>query len=317
MSSNKSNNKAPKLCLLGVPSCLGGNIFGCDKGPDSIREILIPSLKKQKISYIDYGNVTVPKDCVITDPKEKCLPEITKIHSNLAKFIKSKKIFANQNFPILIGGDHSLNYRFIIDSANYQMQANKKQLGLIWFDAHGDFNTPDITPSGNIHGMVLSALAGRGLHKDFGGKTSSNGQIKERNICIFGTRDLDPKEQELLRKTAVHVVSINMIKKEGLEKSFEQALNSTAKEIDTLHLSFDLDVFDPTIAPATGTPVKNGLNEKDLALIIKVLGRWQRAGKLTIASADVMEYNPLKDKRQKTARLASEIITSLAKIHCA
>ncbi len=317
MSSNKSNNNPRKLCILGVPSCLGGNIFGCDKGPDALRKVLIPALKDKQINYRDYGNVNVPKECVITDPKEKCLPEIAKIQSNLARFIKSEKIFANNNFPVLIGGDHSLNYRFIVESASHLKKQQRKNLGLIWFDAHGDFNTPKITPSGNIHGMVLSALAGRGLNKDFNSNTKSTGKIKEQNICIFGARDLDLKEKELLKKTKVHIVTITKIQKDGIKKTFEHALNQLLKHTDSLHLSFDLDVFDPTLAPGTGTPVKDGLKKKDLKIIFKILRRWQRAGKLTIVSADIMEYNPLKDKNQKTAGLASELITSLAKIHSA
>lgn len=292
MSSKTLNS----IGLVGVPSCLGGNIFGCHKGPDAVRRILIPKLKEKKIVFKDFGDIPVPKSCIIADSHKKCMKEIKKIHENLKNFIVKKHIFKKNNLPVLIGGDHSLNYSFIRESA----ANHNNRLGLIWFDAHGDFNTPQITPSGNIHGMVLSAVAGRGLNREFG-----NAKPVVNDICIFGARDLDPKEKELIKEMKINLISMAEIRKKGVKESMQKAVKAVTSNSDAIHLSFDLDVFDPKIAPGTGTPVKNGLSGNDLSVII------EECRTMHIASVDIMELNPLKDKNQKTAKLAAEILIKL------
>lgn len=286
MSLNK-----PKIILLGAPSCLGGNVYGCAEGPDAIRKILIPKLKKQKIHVRDLGDVHPPITCVITNTRAKCLKEIKQTDNLLINKIRAEKIFSSNlktALPVLLGGDHSLNYSFILEA-----KKNHKQLGLIWFDAHADFNTPAITPSGNVHGMVLAGLAKK---------------IGEHNIVIFGVRDLDPREKTRLQKSKVTVITMDEIKKKGIEKSLNKALKALSKT-KAIHLSFDLDLFDPSIAPGTGTPVKKGLSFSGLKILMNTLRRQKSP---PIVSADIMELNPLKDQYNRTARLASQIVVELA-----
>ncbi len=291
MSSDK-----PQITLLGAPSCLGGNVFGCQDGPFAIRKILIPKLKKNKISFRDLGDVNPPITCVITNPRAKCLDEIRQTDNLLVKKIRAEKLFSfsiknkSATLPILLGGDHSLNYSFILE-----LHRKMGKIGLIWFDAHADFNTPKISPSGNVHGMVLAGLAKK---------------VGETNIVIFGVRDLDPQEKTRLEKSKVTVITMEEIKKKGTEKSLKKALNALSKT-KGIHLSFDLDMFDPSIAPGTGTPVKKGLNKTDLKDLMKTL-RTQNTPPMV--SADIMELNPLNDKYGRTAGLAAEIVIGLANL---
>lgn len=289
-----------KIIILGMPVCLGAPLSGCSHGPDVIRKQLIAS----GIDFEDKGNLSETKKC----KSKKCAVEISQIHKKASKELKKLKIFNNKatnhpSLPILIGGDHSMNFTFIEASAN-QIKKTKKEIGLIWFDAHGDFNTPQTTITGNIHGMVLSALTGRGLYPNL--KTDSTKQvIKEENICLFGVRDLDPKEEELLKTTKVKVITAKQIKIIGIEKALKEATKVLPAN---LHLSFDLDVFDPRTAPGTNTPVNKGFSQKHLTQILKFFKN-QKTKK--IVSADIMEFNPLRDKQSKTAEIAVKIITGL------
>lgn len=282
--------KSKKVIILGIPSCFGGNILGCDLGPRYIRKYLLPLLKKQKVEFVDKGNINVPPYCTMTDPHEKCIKEIKEIYKNLENNINKKKIFENSNFPILLGGDHSINLPFIKASAQ-----KHKKLGLIWLDAHGDFNTPEISPSGNVHGMVLASLAGLGPRKSI---------ISQENICILGVRELDPQEKKLLQKTKITVITMKQIKKTGIKKALQKAIEIASNKTNGFHVSIDLDVFDPTIAPGVGTPVKGGLKKNDLQEITKILkGRPK--------SLDVVELYPSQDKQNKTSKLAAKLIQKL------
>lgn len=287
------NLNKKKILLLGAPSCLGGSGFGCAEGPSAIRKILIPKLIKERIPFRDLGDINPPITCVMTDFHAKCLKEIKQTDNLLVKKIRSEKLFSKNikknptSLPVLLGGDHSLNYAFILEA-----RKKHKSLGIIWFDAHADFNNPEITPSGNVHGMVLAGLAKK---------------IGERNIVIFGVRDMDPQEKTRLEKSKVTVITMGEIKKEGIEKALQKAFKALSKT-KAIHLSFDLDFFDPSIAPGTGTPVKKGLSASGLKKLMQTL-REQKSP--PVISADIMELNPLKDKYNKTARLAAQIIIGL------
>jgi len=296
--TEKTNSAVNKpITILGVPSCLGGSEFGCQEGPAAIRKVLMPMLKKHGIPYRDIGDIEAPKLCVITDTHAKCLKEIRVADDLLGKKIRQEKLFGSTGkasfqalFLVLLGGDHSLNYAFILEA-----RKKHKPLGLIWFDAHADFNTPEITPSGNVHGMVLAGLAKK---------------IGEKNIVIFGVRDMDPEEKTRLHKSKVTVITMDEIKKKGIEKSLQKAFKALSKT-KAIHLSFDLDFFDPSIAPGTGTPVKKGLSASGLKILMQTLRKLKSP---PIISADIMELNPLKDKYNKTARLAAQIIIGLANL---
>lgn len=282
-----------------MPSCMGGNRIGCEMGPRALRNALFPLLDKKRIRFRDYGNAMGPCVCSVKGSRAKCLKEITTLYEQAERFFQDNEIFVPSNFPVLLGGDHSVNYPFIREAARH------KKIGLIWFDAHGDFNTPEITPSGNIHGMVLAALAGQGLTQNFG---DTKPIINPHNICIIGSRALDPKEEELLEKMKINVFSMKEIKERGLKVVIEDAIKAAAKGTKGIHVSFDLDVFDPSIAPDVSTPVPGGLLKKDIKTIARAFKDQD------LVSIDAMEINPPKsDEPSQTALLAAELITSLLK----
>lgn len=282
-----------------MASSVGGNMHGCEKGPKALRAALIPQLEQAKIPFADYGDITKPCACDQTDTKANCLEDLVKIYEQAETFLQKKKVFAPEKFPVLLGGDHSANYPFIREAARH------KNIGLIWFDAHGDFNTPDITPSGNIHGMVLSALAGAGLTQAFG---DDHAIIQPKNICIVGTRDLDPKEEELLQTMNIRYFSMTEIHKRGLKAVVNDAIAIATRGTDGMHLSFDMDVFDPEDAPDVSVPAKNGFHKEDIAIIARCF-QYNKP-----VSIDVMEVNPFHGmKENKTAQIGAEIILSFLK----
>lgn len=372
--NTKQNSRTIKL--LGIPACLGAPLAGCARGPAVIRELLKSA--EPKLNYVDLGDITVPQKC----KSNKCINEIAQIHKQATEKIRKLSLFKKTKnspnpLPVLIGGDHSMNYSFIQEASAQTKKRHKSELGLIWFDAHGDFNTPETTITGNVHGMILSALAGRGIIKHLSAQNSSATKskstsksaqkssivfapktneksnsttnansnqttnpppiIKEENICIFGVRDLDPKEEELLKSTKITIVTAKYIKKVGIKKALQQA---TAKLPKYLHLSFDLDVFDPRTAPGTNTPSIKGFSGKHLDQIMEF---FQQTGtskpvlqkKLTkipkqdtptsakrkntiktkvITSIDIMEFNPNRDRNNKTAKLAIEILKNACQV---
>lgn len=288
------------IAIVGVPSCLGGSKTGCELGPRLLRDALFPILEQKKIRFKDYGNVTEPCICNTTGSRANCLRDIIALHKKATAFFQDNNIFQPEQFPVLLGGDHSVNYSFIREAARH------KKIGLLWFDAHGDFNTPDISPSGNIHGMVLSALAGFGLNKEFG---DDEPVIDQKNICIIGTRDIDPKESELLRETGVTVYSMKEVRERGLKTVIEEAIQKAGKGTEGVHVSFDLDAFDPSVAPDVSLPVPNGFLKEDIQTIGKVFRHYK-----DLVSIDAVELNPSKgEKATKTAQLAAELIASLIK----
>ena len=282
-----------------MPSCLGGNKAGCEKGPEALRNALFPLLDAKRLRFRDFGDMTKPCKCTIQASPAKCLKEITETYDQAKEFLKANNVFAPSNFPVLLGGDHSMNYPFIRKSARH------RKIGLIWFDAHGDFNTPEISPSGNIHGMVLAALGGKGLTEKFG---DIQPIIAPHNICIIGSRALDPKEEELIQQANINLFSMQEIKKRGLSAVLEDARKAAARGTEGIHLSFDMDVFDPTIAPDVSTPVADGLFKKSIQTIVHAFK------KQPIVSMDIMEVSPSKQSESsKAASLGAELVVNLFK----
>lgn len=284
-----------ELALVGIASSIGGNMAGCEQGPKALRASLIPKLQNKGIPFNDFGNTTEPRTYKQEHTNANSLDDLKKLYNQSAEFLQENKIFTPENFPVLLGGDHSCNYPFIRESAHHN-----KKIGIIWFDAHGDFNTPDITPSGNIHGMVLSALAGTGLNGEFGNKQPI---IDPTNICIVGTRDIDPKEEELLKAMNVRYFSMTEIQKRGLQAVVNDAISIASKGTQGMHLSFDMDVFDPQDAPDISVPAKNGLHKEDVQTIATCF----RHNKPV--SIDVVEVNPFHGfEKNKTADIGANIV---------
>jgi arginase len=201
-------------------------------------------------------------------------------------------------FPLVLGGDHSMSL------GSVSGLTRQRTVGIIWMDAHGDFNVPATSPSGNIHGMVLSALAGFGDDR-LAGLDGRRPKVEPRNIALVGVRELDPGERTLLLSSGVHVFTMHDIDRMGLPNVMDLAIDRTGAAGDGIHLSLDLDVVDPIQAPGVGTPVFGGLNYRETHLAMEMIAASHR-----LISMDVVEVNPILDTQNETARLAVAFILS-------
>jgi arginase len=202
-------------------------------------------------------------------------------------------------FPIFLGGDHSIAIGTVSGVAR-----SFERTGIIWLDAHADFNIPETSPSGNIHGMPLSVLTGRG-HPDLVRIGGSDASVRTEDVVIVGLRSVDVKERGLLREAGVRVYTMKEIDAYGVASIVRRALRDLS-HLERIHLSFDLDVVDPGIAPGVGTPVRGGLTYREAHLVMELVNE---AGIVT--SLDVVEVNPILDDRNETAELAVELVASL------
>jgi len=200
--------------------------------------------------------------------------------------------------PLVLGGDHSLSVGTV--SGVRQVHPNT---GIIWLDAHGDFNTPDTTPSGNVHGMSLAALLGLGAEELVA--CSAGRPVQPEQTVLIGVRDLDDGERELLRKTGVRVFTMQEVDRLGLPAVMDQALDRLRKHVDRIHLSLDLDVFEPDLAPGVGTPKSGGLTYREGHLAMEMIAELGM-----LISMELVEVNPILDEANRTARLAVDMARS-------
>ncbi len=296
--------------LVGVPSDLGASRRGCDIGPNAVRYARLDQdpptnedpnlgerLRKLGHTIIDEGNLAVsPRETPpFSNPKLKSLEPIVAICDKLVEV--TERICRTNGFPLVIGGDHSI----ALGSIAGVVKA-RGNIGVLWIDAHGDFNTDKTTPSGNIHGMPLAALAGLGDDRlvDVGGPGR---KVDPAHIAIVGARSLDPGEKDLLHEAKVSVFTMEDIDREGIARTIVRALEVTTSGTSGLHVSFDIDVLDPLEAPGVGTPVPGGLTYREGRLAMELIAA---SGKLT--SLDMVEVNPTLDHANRTAKLAVELI---------
>jgi len=289
-----------QIDIIGVPIDLGADRRGVDMGPSAIRYAQL----QQKLIDIGYevndeGNVEVPiaEMCTITNPKMKYIDCIVPM-SRRASGAVSTSVQAG-HFPLVIGGDHSLSI------GSVRGAARNRKLGVIWIDAHADFNTDQTTPSGNIHGMSLALLCGLGDKSLVQLWDEPLPVIDPRNIAIIGARDLDPGEKDNLREAGALVMGMEQVDRYGMVKMVEQAIEHVSKNMDGIYLSLDLDALDPQHAPGVGTPVPAGLTERETHLACEMIAE---TGKLI--GMDVVEVNPILDIQNKTAMLAVDFALS-------
>jgi arginase len=247
----------------------------------------------------DQGNVEVAiaEMCSITDPKLKFIDCIVPMGRRVAGAVATSAQAGH--FPLVLGGDHSLAYASIRGAAKF------KKLGVIWVDAHADFNTAETTPSGNIHGMPLAALAGRGDPRLVQLWDEAVPVVAPRRIAVIGARDLDPGEKINLREAGVMVQSMEQIDRLGMYQSVMKAIDRVSRDVDGIYLSFDMDALDPRHAPGVGTPVPAGLTQREGHLICELVAE---TGKLV--GMDLVEVNPILDIQNQTAILAVEFALS-------
>lgn len=289
--------------ILGVPMDLGAGRRGVDMGPSAIR-IAGVTEKLQSLGHtvVDEGDITIkiPEQQKVRNQRLKYLPEIVRACTVLSS--KVEKILDGGNFPLVLGGDHSIAIGTIAGVSNFCRKRNKK-LGVIWVDAHGDMNTDETTPSGNIHGMPLAASIGLGAIE----LTSVGGDFQKvdpRTVVMIATRDLDHGEKIAIKKNNINIFTMEDIDKHGMAVILTRALRKL-KECDFIHVSFDLDAIDPKECPGVGTPVKGGLDYREAHLIMETLSENNRMNSL-----EVVEANPILDNHNQSAEFAVELMQS-------
>lgn len=289
-----------QIDLIGVPIDLGAGRRGVDMGPSAIRYAhLQDKLQEMGHTIEDKGNIEVPiqEMCQITDPKLKYIDCIIPMGRRIGGAVATS--IQGGRFPLVLGGDHSLSVGSIRGAAKH------KKLGVIWVDAHADFNTPETTPSGNIHGMPLAALCGLGDPRLVSLWDETPPVLDPKRVAVIGARDLDLGEKQNLREAGVMVQSMEQIDRLGMVVALEKAIERVSRDVDGIYLSFDMDSLDPRHAPGVGTPVNGGLTFREAHLACEVVAE---TGKLI--GMDMVEVNPILDVQNQTALLAVEFIRS-------
>ncbi|MBR6351679.1 MAG: arginase [Firmicutes bacterium] len=280
--------------IIGSQMDLGAVRKGVDMGPSAIRHAgLIEKIERIGYTVKDKGDVVPAVAVSQGDPKLRYEKEINA--SNEQLFRKVKESLDEAHFPLILGGDHSIAAGSV--SAVSQHYGN---IGILWIDAHGDFNDDRITLTGNMHGMPLSAVCGLGPDSMV---SFSSGRVDPSHVAIIGARDIDPEEKIKLRKNGISVYSISDIHTMGIYEILVEALDVVSNGTCGIHLSLDMDAIDPEYAPGTGTPVPNGMTLRETYLAVELV---RKSGKLL--SMDVVEVNPLLDIKNKTGILASDLI---------
>jgi len=290
------------ISIIGVPSDYGQRRRGVDMGPSAIRYAgVVERLEALGYDVNDEGDIQVKRDNLIIEQNNKLLNinDIIKISTELGNRVKN--VIEENRFPLVLGGDHSIAIGTLAG-----LTERFKNLGVIWYDAHADLNTPDTTPSGNIHGMPLAVCLGIGDDR----LTNIRGfapKIKPENIIIIGARSVDPGEKELIKKLGIKVYSMHEIDRMGMTRVMEESINYLKeRQVDGVHLSLDLDGLDPLYTPGVGTPVPGGITYRESHLAMEML---EEAGIIT--SAEFVEVNPILDEKNKTADTAVALMGSL------
>ena len=289
-----------QIDIIGVPLDLGADRRGVDMGPSAIRYAHLHH-KLEELGYTlqDKGNIEVPiqETCSISDPRLKYLDCIVPMSRRLAGAVATS--MQAGHFPLVLGGDHSLSVGSIRGAARH------RKLGVIWVDAHADFNTPATTPSGNIHGMPLAALSGLGDPRLVCLWEETAPVLDPRRVAVIGARDLDLGEKRNLREADVMVQSMEQVDRIGMVAALEKAIERVSRDVDGIYLSLDMDALDPRHAPGVGTPVPGGLTYREAHLACEVVAETGR-----LIGMDLVEVNPILDVQNQTAILAVEFIRS-------
>jgi arginase len=293
-----------KVDLIGVPMDLGAGRRGVDMGPSAFRIAhVVERIGQLGYEVHELGDIEVPIPEMGRrgDESARYLVEIAQVCAALYERVFSS--LRADCMPIVLGGDHSLAVGSVAGTAACA-RAEGAELGLIWVDAHADMNTPDSSPSGNVHGMPLAACLGKGPRELAGIGGDQPSVLPERTV-LLGLRNLDETEKQLVRDAGVTAYTMSEIDQRGLYAVLREALEIVTADDAWLHLSFDLDSVDPSVAPGVGTPVRGGLSYREAHLIMETA---HESGALT--TLDLVEVNPILDTRNTTADLAVELALS-------
>lgn len=296
--------KPRTIRVIGVPMDLGSGRRGVDMGPSAIRIAgLHQRLADLGHTVVDEGDLDIHnmEELKVGNLRARYLGEIARANRQLAAAVQ--RVMQRGHFPLVLGGDHSIAVGTVSGVAAYG-KAKGKRVGVLWVDAHSDINTPATSPSGNVHGMPLAALLGLGPSAltGIGGRFR---KILPENVALVGIRSVDEGERTHLRKLGVHVYTMADIDRHGIHIVMEKAIENVTRGTGLVHVSFDLDSVDPSLAPGVGTPVKGGLDYREAQLIMESLAD---AGVVT--SLEMVEVNPILDERNRSAEFALELIES-------
>jgi arginase len=291
--------------VLGVPMDLGADRRGVDMGPSAIRYGgLADQLASIGVDCVDGGDIAVPR------PEERD-PDAGGLESGRAKYFRETKEVCEDvttavdatlregRFPLVLGGDHSIGIGTIAGAAQ-----DDEELGVIWFDAHGDFNTPETTPSGNIHGMSLAAVLGLGPFADH--EWAHTPEVSEENVVLVGLRDVDDGERRLIAESDITAYTMSDIDARSAPEVVDEALEIATGGTDGIHVSLDLDWLDPTEAPGVGTAVRGGVSYREAHIAMEYVAEHHDQ----LRSMEMVEVNPILDEHNRTAELGCELVAS-------
>jgi arginase len=295
---------AEKIRIIGVPMDLGASRRGVDMGPSALRVAGLQARLKQLGRQVeDIGNIVVkqPEEQPYGVKNAKYLEEISDTCKGLAEIVR--KTMDEDLLPLVLGGDHSIAVGTTAGAAAHYHEESKR-IGLIWLDAHGDMNTPESSPSGNVHGMPLASIMGHGPPEltELGGIKP---MVEPRNVALVGVRDLDAKERRLIKEAGVHVFTMRDIDERGMREVMSEALRFASDDTAGVAVSLDMDFVDPADAPGVGTPVRGGVTYREAHLALEMI-----ADSRSMVSFELVEINPVIDLHNTTATLGVELVLS-------
>jgi arginase len=294
-----------KIKVIGVPLDLGASRRGVDMGPSAVRVAgLEARLEALGHEVIDGGNISVAiaETKHLGEQNARYLKEITETCAKVAELVE--KSLQDGMTPVVLGGDHSVAAGTVSGVAAFHRKEHKK-IGLIWIDAHADLNTPETSPSGNVHGMPLAALVGLGP-EPLANILGFSPKVAPENVVIVGVRDIDATEKENIRRAGIsEVYTMRDIDERGMRTVMEEALRAAGRGTAGYHISLDMDWIDPEDAPGVGTPVRGGATYREAHLAMEIIADHGR-----MLSFEIVEVNPVIDEHNRTADLAVELISS-------
>jgi len=292
------------IAIIGAPLDLGQGRRGVDMGPSAVRVANL-NRRVESLGYEveDLGNVPVDQAEASPEghPRAKYLPQIAATCTRLAAVVSDS--LARGTVPLVLGGDHSVAVG-TVSGVSHFFRERGQPIGLIWLDAHADMNTPETSPSGNVHGMPLACIAGLGPSEltDLYGYRP---KVAPRNIVIVGLRDVDAMEKPQVRGSGVHAFTMRDIDERGLRSVMNEAIRLASADTAGFHLSLDMDFVDPQHAPGVGTPVRGGVTYREAHLAMEMI-----CDSRHMVSMEVVEVNPVIDEVNRTADLAVELVMS-------
>jgi arginase len=293
-----------KVRIIGVPMDLGQSRRGVDMGPSALRGAGLQARIKQLGNQVeDIGNLEVkqPEEMQIGEKRAKYLQEIAETCKDLATNVE--KSLGEGFLPLVLGGDHSIAAGVAAGVSAF-FRKDKKQIGYLWLDAHGDMNTPDSSPSGNVHGMPLAAIMGYGA-PELVDLLGFKPKAEPGNIVIVGARDLDAQERKIVKKSGIHVFTMRDIDERGMREAMADALKYCMDDTAGIAVSLDMDFVDPSDAPGVGTPVRGGVTYREAHLAMEMI-----ADSEAMVSLEIVEINPIIDEHNRTALLGVELVLS-------